>query len=93
MSICNLPYELRQRIAEPLDSEDAINALARTNRAFYTQSNHFLYQYHLNDMPRDISTGVDLGCRTWGVQHPSQASQRRRKPLPPSDLAGSEFDE
>ncbi|KAJ9379704.1 hypothetical protein DTO063F5_7075 [Paecilomyces variotii] len=47
MGFSRLPSELHQLIAESLDSEDAINALARTNRTFYTQFNRFLYRYHL----------------------------------------------
>ncbi|PYI24164.1 ankyrin [Aspergillus violaceofuscus CBS 115571] len=51
MAYSTLPSELHLLIAEFLaespDSEDAFNALARTNRTFYMQYNPFLYRYHV----------------------------------------------
>ncbi|PYH79046.1 ankyrin [Aspergillus uvarum CBS 121591] len=51
MGYSTLPSELHRLIAEFLaeftDSEDAFNALARTNRTFYMQYNPLLYRYHL----------------------------------------------
>lgn len=48
MALCDLPNELLQLIVEFLDSENSINALARTKRAFFVQFNPFLYRYHVS---------------------------------------------
>ncbi|KAF7122885.1 hypothetical protein CNMCM5793_000995 [Aspergillus hiratsukae] len=46
MSLTGLPSELILLIAGFLETQNAINALAQTNRSFYSQLNPFLYRYH-----------------------------------------------
>ncbi|KAJ5918919.1 ankyrin repeat-containing domain protein [Penicillium verhagenii] len=52
MALPDLPTELLLLIVGFLDSEKSINALARTNRAFFAQFNNYLYRYHLSRPPK-----------------------------------------
>ncbi|OJJ94956.1 hypothetical protein ASPACDRAFT_48403 [Aspergillus aculeatus ATCC 16872] len=85
MSLCDLPYSLLQLIAVFLGTEDGINALARTNRAFFKQLNPFLYRYHVERHtskrpPPALTWAAEYGeCNTLvklidagvGLYHPS----------------------
>ncbi|PYI01615.1 ankyrin [Aspergillus sclerotiicarbonarius CBS 121057] len=62
MSLSRLPRELVLIIAEFLDSQHAINALARTSRAFFAQLNLFLYRYH-------VAHHVPSPALTWAARH------------------------
>ncbi|KAJ5924797.1 ankyrin repeat-containing domain protein [Penicillium verhagenii] len=65
MALHDLPTELLLLIASFLDSEKSINALARTNCAFFAHFNPFLYKYHLS---RPSKKG-DFHALVWAVVH------------------------
>ncbi|PWY76023.1 ankyrin [Aspergillus sclerotioniger CBS 115572] len=62
MSLARLPRELVLIIAEFLDCQHAINALARTSRLFFAQLNHFLYRYH-------VAHHIPAPALTWAARH------------------------
>ncbi|PYI08943.1 hypothetical protein BO78DRAFT_395250 [Aspergillus sclerotiicarbonarius CBS 121057] len=47
MGLSELPTELIYMIADVLDSQHAINAFARTDRALFARLNPYLYRYHV----------------------------------------------